>query len=113
MQIQNNNSNNLSFNGILLSNSKFESVQNIAMHLRRTGFLNLGHKTIYYNNTMVEKMARAKEIRAKSGFFAREFGCVFFPWSKEAYIMASPEYEQFMFPVIKQYDKDASINFLI
>ena len=113
MQISNNTPNNLSFNGILLSNPRFESVRNVAMHLKRTGFLNLGHKTVYCNNTMVDKMAKAKEIRTKSGFFAREFGCVFFPWSKEAYIMASPDYEQFMLPVIQQYDKKAYINFLI
>lgn len=113
MQIQNNSSNNLSFNGIKLSNPKFESVRNVAMHLKKTEFLNLGHKTIYCNNVMTDKMAAAAKIRAKSGFFDKEFGCVFFPWSKEAYIMASPAYEKFMLPIIKQYDKGACINFLI
>lgn len=113
MQIQNNNLNNLSFNGIQLSSNKFKSVRNLALHLKRTGFLNLGHKTIYCNDRMTDKMAAAAKIRAQSGFYDKEFGCVFFPWSKEAYIMASPEYEKFMLPVIKQYDKDACINFLI
>ena len=80
---------------------------------KRTGFLNLGHKTIYCNNRMTDKMAAAAKIRAQSGFFDKEFGCIFFPWSKEAYIMASPEYEQFILPVIRQYDKNACINLLI
>lgn len=113
MQIQNNFSNNLSFKGIKLSNPQFESVRNLAIYLKKTGFLNLGHRTIYCNNVMPDKIKAASKLRAQSGFYNKEFGCVFFPWSKEAYIMASPEYEHLMLPIVQQYDKKACINFLI
>lgn len=83
MQIQNNSSNNLSFNGIKLSNPKFESVRNVAMHLRKTGFLNLGHKTIYCNNVMTDKMAAAAKIRAKSGFLTKNLAAFSFLGAKK------------------------------
>ena len=111
MKIQNNN--NLSFNGIKISSAKFEDVREVAFDLKRAGFLSLGHKTIYCNNNISVKMKAARQIRQQSEFFDREFGAVFFPWSNEAYIMASPCYEQLMFPMIKQYDKDAVLNLLI
>jgi len=111
MQIQNNN--NLSFGGIKISSAKFEDVREVAFDLKRAGFLNLGHKTIYCNNNISDKMKAASQIRKQSGFYDREFGAVFFPWSNEAYIMADPCYEQLMFPMIKQYDKDAVLNLLI
>lgn len=111
MQIQNNN--NMSFNGIKLSSAKFEDVREVAFDLRRTGFLNLGFKRIYCNNSVDEKFKQAAKIRNESGFFDREFGAIIFPWSNEAYILASPSYEQLMLPLIKQYDKDAVLNLMI
>ena len=71
---------------------------------------------VSFNGLLIEfsdKMKAARQIRQQSEFFDREFGAVFFPWSNEAYIMASPCYEQLMFPMIKQYDKDAVLNLLI
>ena len=111
MQIQKNN--NLSFSGIKISNANFEYVREVAFNLKRAGFLNLGHKTIYCNNNIGDKMKVAQQIRKQSGFYDREFGAVIFPWSNEAYIMANPSYEQLMFPLIKKYDKDAVLNLLI
>lgn len=111
MQIQNNN--NIPFNGIKLSSAKFENVREVAFDLKRAGFLNLGFKKVYCNNNFNEKLKQAKHIRERSGFFDREFGAVFFPWSGEAYIMADPNYEQLMLPVIKQYDEGAILNLAI
>ena len=111
MRIQNNN--NQSFGGIKISSAKFEDVREVAFDLKRTGFLNLGHKTIYCNNNISDKIKVAQQIRKQSGFYDREFGTVIFPLSNEAYIMADPCYEQLMFHLIKQYDKDAVLNLLI
>ena len=111
MQIQNNN--NIPFNGIKISSAKFEDVQETVSDLKRAGFLNLGFKKVYCNNTFEDKIKHASYIRQKSGFFDREFGAVIFPWSNEAYIMADPCYEQLILPMIKQYDKDAVLNLLI
>lgn len=112
MKIQDSN-NNLSFNGIKISSAKFEDVREVAFDLARAGFSNLGHKTIYCNNSFSDKMKVARQIRKQSSFFDREFGAVIFPWSNEAYIMVDPCYEQLMFPMIKQYYKDAVLNILI
>lgn len=112
MKIKDSN-NNLSFNGIKISSAKFEDVREVAFDLARAGFSNLGHKTIYCNNSFSDKMKVAQQIRKQSRFFDREFGAVIFPWSNEAYIMADPCYEQLMFPMIKQYNKDAVLNILI
>ena len=111
MQIQNNN--NIPFNGIKLSSAKFEDVKEVTFDLKRAGFLNLGFKKIYCNNNFNEKLKLAQYIRNRSGFFDREFGTIFFPWSDEAYILANPNYEQLMLPLIKQYDKGAILNILI
>ena len=112
MKIQNNN-NNLSFSGIKISSAKFEDVREVAFDLARAGFSNLGHRTVYCNNNLSDKIKVAQQIRKQSGFAEKEFGAVIFPWSNEAYIMADPCYEQLMFPMIKQYDKDAVLNILI
>ena len=111
MNIQNNSQ--INFSGIKLSSSKFESVRDVAFYLKRSGFTNLGHKTVYCNNSPEAKFKAAADIRKRSGFFDKEFGAVFFPWSGEAYIMASPSYEQVMMRMLSQYDKHLVLNMLI
>ncbi len=101
------------FNGIKLSNSSFEKVRDVVFHLNRTGFSNLGHKTMFIENTIAAKINKFKEFRANAFFNDREFGAIFLPWSKEAYLVANPDYEQFMLPVVKQLDSGASINLMI
>lgn len=70
MKIQNNN--NLSFSGIKISSAKFEDVREVAFDLKRAGFLSLGHKTIYCNNNISDKMKAARQIRQQSEFFDRD-----------------------------------------
>ena len=101
------------FNGIRLSNSSFERVRDIVFHLNRTGFSNLGHKTMFIDNTIAAKIKKFKEFRSIALFNDREFVAIFLPWSKEAYLVANPAYEQLMFPVVKQLDRGASINLMI
>lgn len=103
----------VSFQGIRLSNPKFEQVRDMALYLQRVGFYNLGHKTKYCNNTMNAKIQAVKSIRQQTNFQDREFGALFLPWSHEAYIIASPVYEQTLYRVIKQYDKGAQLNMAI
>jgi hypothetical protein len=102
-----------SFSGIRLSSSKFEHVREVAFYLQRTGFENLGHKTFYINNDTKSKISKFKAFRNSTYFNSREFGAIFLPWSKEAYIVASPEYEQFILPVVKSVDNKATINLLL
>ena len=112
MQVQP-NTNQSNFKGIKLSCPEFNDVRKMAMFLEVNGFECLGHKKIYCNNNINNKIKEAKLIRNCASFFEREFGVVFFPWSKEAYIMATPALEQFILPVIKECDEGASLNFLI
>lgn len=105
--------NQSNFKGIKLSNPDFNKVKKMAMFLEVNGFECLGHKKIYCNNNFKDKIKEAKFIRNHASFFEREFGVIFFPWSKEAYIMATPALEQFILPVVKECDEGASLNFLI
>ena len=111
MEISKNSS--TSFSGIKLSNTNIDSVREIVSVAQKTGFKLLGQKTIYCNNTISDKINAAKGLRKKTTFGEKEFGIVNFPWSRETYLMASPECEQFMFPMLKQYDENAILNLLI
>jgi len=102
-----------SFSGIKLSKADFEHVRNVAFYLQRTGFTNLGHKTLFVSNEFQAKHKALQNMRTYTGFDNLEFGAVFLPWSHEAFIVALPEYEQFMLPVVKQIDKKAVINLMI
>lgn len=75
MKIQNNN--NLSFNGIKISSAKFEDVREVAFDLARAGFSNLGHKTIYCNNSFSDKMKVARQIRKQSSFSIENLALLF------------------------------------
>lgn len=105
--------NNRTFHGIKLSSNNYENVRDMANLLNKTGFKNLGYKKIFCNNTISDKINKFKNIRDKANLFGKQFGAIFLPWSNEAYIISSPEYEQLMFPVIKQYDKGAILNLSI
>lgn len=98
------------FTGISLSNTKFEDVKSLVFHLERTGFYSYGKQERYINNDFKSKKAFFDEIRAINPFNDGEFGTIFLPWSGEVYIVANPRYEQFMLPIIKQYDTGAYIN---
>ena len=111
MNISHNN--NINFSGIKLSDSSFGHARDVAMHLKRTGFELLGHKTCYVNNDINSKRHLFMDIRRMTQFQDRECGVVLLPWSGETYIVASPAYEQFMLPVVRHIDKDARINLLI
>ena len=111
MRIQNNN--NVSFQGIKLHTAKCKDVRDIVSYLNRNGFRGVGQKMIYCNNDLTSQINSVKNIRNRYRFKDREFGAVFFPWSKQAYILSSPEYEQLMLPMLKQYYKNISLNLLI
>ena len=111
MRIDTNN--NSTFRGIKLSSNNYEKVKDMANQLNKTGFKSLGYKKIFCNNTIIDKINKFKNIRDKAKLFGKQFGAIFLPWSNEAYIISSPEYEQLMFPVIKQYDKGAILNLSI
>lgn len=104
---------NQTFTGIKLSSNEFEKVRDMVFLLNRTGFDNIGHQSVVCNNTLADKIKVTQEIRKYTGFLDREFGALFFPWSQEAYLIATPQYEQLMYSVVKQYDKGAKINIAI
>ena len=105
--------NNINFTGIKLSNPSFEFARDVAMHLKRTGSDVLGHKTFYVNNEMESKRKFFEKIRYKNVFAGNTCAFVMLPWSSETYIIASPNYEQFVLPVVRQLDKAAKINLSI
>lgn|SRR5574344_564605 len=107
--IKNNSTN---FRGIRLSSNDFDKVREVVMHLKRTGFDCIGKKEIFVSNTFNEKHSIFEKLREKTPFGDLQFGAVFLPWSKEAYLIAQPRYEQLMLPVIKHVDNGAKINFL-
>lgn len=104
---------NINYTGIKLSNSSFVHAREVAMHLKRTGFDVLGHRTFYVNNDFNDKRKLFSNIRYLNNFSDRECGVIFLPWSAETYVISTPSYEQFMLPVVKTIDKRASINWLM
>ena len=100
------------FAGIKLPKSDFNSARNIMLQLRRVGFDCLGYQTKYCNNKMTDKIKMAKFVRGQGSFGDKEYGILFFPWSKESYILANPKDEHTIYRILKQYD-DVSFNFLI
>ncbi len=101
------------FEGIKLSNNSFKHVGDVVMHLQRTGYDWIGRRTFCVNNSFVDKRNAFDFVRRHTLFSDKEFGALFFSWSKEAYIIANPEYEQLMLPVIRQLDEKANINILM
>ena len=102
-----------SFDGIKLSSSSFTNAKEVALHLKKTGFYCLGCKKLYASNDLNSKIRKFSNFRAAYTFGDREFGTVFLPWSHEVYILARPDYEQFMLPVVKNIDSKAYINLMI
>ena len=111
MQIRNNNS--IPFNGIKLHSAKSKDVLDVVLYLNRTGLKGIGEKIVYCNNNLTSQINSVKKIRSKYHFKDREYGAIFFPWSNQAYIIASPCYEQLMLPMLKQYYKNVSLNLSI
>ncbi len=107
------NNNNIYFSGIKLSNPKFEDVRDIAMNLKCRGYNVFGHKTFYVNNNFESKIKIFKFIRSSNYFSVDDFGFVFLPWSKEAYVVGSPIGEQLLLPKIMKLDKKAHINLML
>lgn len=112
MEIRNNYYNQ-SFKGIKLSNNNFERAVDVVMHLNRIGFEALGHRTFVVENTMKSKQKVFSSIRNSGTFDPKEFGVVFLPWSKEAYLVANPLDEQNMFSSVKKFDRGAKLNLLL
>lgn len=112
MQIQNRT--NTPFNGILIENTTFEEVRNIAMNLRFRGFHPLGYKRYYLSHgDTYGMMKKAREIRTK-GFFGipNEFGTLYFPWSRAAYLIAPRKIEPAIYKEVVRLNPDAVFNML-
>lgn len=113
MQISNNNK--TSFNGIFLKNVTFPEVQDLALSLKFKGFYPLGHKKYYLPQGDVFEMCnKAKEIKAigMKGI-QNEFGTLYFPWRKAAFLIASPKVEMSLFDIVKTRKPDAELFMLV
>ena len=102
----------IKFNGIKLSDSSFKHSQNIVRHLESRGYNVLGHKTFWVNNTFKDKQNTFKYVRAKNCFSDFDVGVLFFPWSRETYLVSSFFGEQKMLRHVSKIDKNIVINLL-
>ena len=107
------NTNQISFNGILLSQYGEKFAGKVRNYLVNNGYTCSGKKTYLINHTINDKIAKTNYIRQKYNFMKNEFGFVFFPWSQETYIISKPLYEQKLLNLVKQVDFDAKINLAI
>jgi len=113
MQISGNS--NLSFNGILIKNTSFEHVRNIAMTLKFRGYHPLGFKRLYLAKENVFEMGeKVREIRGKglSGN-PKEFGTLYFPWSRAAYLIAPRKSEPEIYKEVIKINPEAVFNMLV
>ena len=112
MRVQN-SGNDKNFYGIRLSSNSFDKSEELVDFLRKACVDVVGHKTYYVNNDFNSKQRITNYVRSKYRFKEDECGIVFLPWSKEAWVISDPIYEQSIFALIKDFDKKARINFLI
>ena len=105
--------NNSNFKGIKLSSNDYYKTREIAQKLENQGYYCLGHKTIFCNNTNADKINLGQQIRNKAHFFDDRFGAIFLPWSQEAYLMSTPQNEQKIYNLVREYDEGACINLAI
>lgn len=112
MEIRNNFSNQ-HFKGIKLSSDKFQDAKFVAFELRESGYDPLGHTTVYANNNMKDKIDGIRDVRDTIELQNNEFAMVHLPWSAETYVIARPNVEQKMFPLVKKLDSGAKINLSI
>jgi hypothetical protein len=101
---------NVNFNGIKLSNCRYEHVADVATRLNCGEFSFVEFKKSYVSNTFKDKHKALSFVREDTPFGSKLFGVVFLPWSKETYIISSPAEEQRLFPVIKKLDRKATLN---
>src|SRR5574344_267007 len=104
--------NKANFCGIKLSSNSFDHVRKVVSCLNFVGFDCYGHRAEYVSNTAADKFKLIKSLKQSTPFEFKKFGAVFLPWSKEAYLISTPETEQSMFSVIKNVDKKAVLNLL-
>ena len=107
------NTQNINFSGILLSNSSFDKSKELVSFLRKACINVVGHKTYYVNNTFNSKYKTTQSVRAQYPFIKDECGIIFLPFSKEAWVISTPKYEQELYKLIKDFDKSTKINLLV
>jgi len=112
MDINSKSNYNMHFDGIRLSDSNFNNVKKIALSMKFNGYNVFGHRTFYVNNDFESKMKVFKFVRKNNGFLSNDFGFVFLPWSKEAYIVGSQTGEQILMKKLLKLDKKAKINLM-
>ncbi len=112
MQV-NSYSNRQNFTGVRLSSNSIACVKDAVKTLKRTGFDFIGKQLVFCDNTLEAKIAAGQAIRNRTFFQDKRFGAVFFPWSRECYLMADKVSEQKMAKILSQYDNGTVVNIAI
>jgi hypothetical protein len=105
--------NNADFKGIKLSRNGRRYVKDVASRINCGEFSFIEKRKEYVSNTFNDKRKVFSVMRADNAFDNDEFGVLYLPWSKEAYIVSNPLAEQRLFPIVKKLDEDASLNLLL
>lgn len=107
------NINPISFNGIKLSTYGDRPAKRVVRYMEVNGYGCVGKKTYHVNNKLEDKSKIASYIREHFKFYENEFGILFFPWSREVYLLSELENEQKMLEWVREMDPKACINLMI
>ena len=102
--------NSINFSGIKLPSSKFEYSREVRDMLVQRGVDVVGYKTCYIDNNFLSKQKLIQKIRKRYNFAPKECGVIFFPWSKESWLLANPKFEQELYNMLKEANIKATIN---
>ena len=105
--------NQTNFKGIKLSTNEDTKVRETVKKLIKEGYYCLGKKDLFCSNTNVDIINKISSVREKAKFYKKEFGVLFLPWSKSAYIVSSKSEEQELIKNVQKFDPDAKLNLAI
>lgn len=111
----NNKKNNISFKGILLSNVQENDLRQVVRFLKGKGYYNLGIKRYYPINDVFKNMVELTREARMNGLhgYENEFGTVFFPWLKKAYIIGYRKEEKHILDQVRRVITKAEIQELV
>jgi len=106
--------NKTSFSGIYIKNASFEEVRDVAMFLKINGYYPLGYKKYYLpNSSRYNIISKAREVRTIGMYgIPKEFGTLYFPWSRSACLVAPHKTEVSIAKLVKKIRPDAIFDML-
>ena len=104
----------IKFNGIKLSQPNFDDVKKLRLFLEVSGIDVVGYKNMYTKSgSAADIYEKIKFARNHFMLFDNECGFIIFPWIKESWLIANPDFERKLIEIVQEHDKKAMLNMFI